>query len=265
MLTSDLQGKRVVEVTKKEKLRKVGKVRSFVFHPSEKRVVGILVRRPDAAMMFHRKDVFVRLGAFSLNDEGWVQIAGCADATNRAAEKALGVDLDECVIWRGMPVMCEDGETLGFVGDISFEFETGTVIEVTLDEGCLTKDALLGRRVVPATEIRGFKKGLGHAVATEDGEWDEEPMLGAILVSDEVKSAETKGGLAEKAGASAAVTRAKVRVVKKKAQPKVDEATEKAGEVAEKALFATGRQLGRASGMFSAFKEEFEKARNEDD
>lgn len=265
MLTSDLQGKRVVEMTKKEKLRKVGKVRSFVFHPSEKRVVGILVKRPDAAMMFHRKDVFVRLGGFSVSDEGIIVVADQSDATDRGAEKFLGVDLDECVIWRGMPVMCEDEDPIGIVGDVSFDFETGAVIEVTLEEGSLTKDALLGRRVLPASEVLGFRKGIGHAVATEDGEWDEEPALGAILVSNEAKKAETKGGIAEKAGASTAVARAKVRVVKTKAKPKVDEAGEKAGAAAEKALYATGRQLGRASGMFSAFKEEFDKARNEDD
>lgn len=265
MLTSDLQGKRVVEVTKKEKLRKIGKVRSFVFHPSEKRVVGILVKRPDAAMMFHRKDVFVRLGGFSFGEGGEIVVTGQSDATDRAAEKYLGIDLDDCVIWRGMPVMCEDQEQLGVVGDVSFDFETGAVVEVTLDEGSLTKDALLGHRVIPASSVLGFRKGIGHAVATEDGEWDEEPAFGAILVSDEVKNAETKGGLAEKAGTTTAVARAKVRIVKKKAQPKVDEAAEKAGEAAEKALFVTGRQLGRASGMFSAFKEEFDKARNSDD
>ena len=265
MLTSDLQGKRVVEMAK-SKLRKVGKVRSFVFHPSEKRVVGILVKRPDAAMMFHRKDLFVRLGGFSIDEEENCLVVGEGpDCTDHRAEKALGVELDECVLWWGMPVFCQDGTEVGSVSDVDFDFATGAVRRVLLDEGSSAKGALLGRKDVPASMVLGFRKGIGHALATEDGEWDEEAMTGAIMVSDEVYEVETAGGLAAAAGAKSAVAQQKVRVVVKRAKPKAEAAGAAASEAAEKALFATGRQLGRASGMFSAFKEEYEKARDAED
>ena len=48
-------------------------------------------------------------------------------------------------------------------------------------------------------------------------------------------------------------------------KPKAQEVAKKAGEVADAGLFAAGKQLGRASGMFSAFKEEFDKAIKEED
>ncbi len=42
-------------------------------------------------------------------------------------------------------------------------------------------------------------------------------------------------------------------------------ATKAAGKAREQGAYATGRQIKRASGMFSAFKEEYDKARKEDD
>ena len=49
-----------------------------------------------------------------------------------------------------------------------------------------------------------------------------------------------------------------------KARPDVEEAAKRAGEAVESGTFAVGKQLGKASGMFAAFKEEFEKAARED-
>lgn len=48
LTTKSLFGRKVVS----SKGKKIGKVRRFVFHPSEKRVVGFTVKRPDAALMF---------------------------------------------------------------------------------------------------------------------------------------------------------------------------------------------------------------------
>lgn len=48
-------------------------------------------------------------------------------------------------------------------------------------------------------------------------------------------------------------------------KPAVSTATKAAGKAVNKGAYATGRQIKRASGMFSAFKEEYDKARKEDD
>ncbi|MBQ9069596.1 MAG: PRC-barrel domain protein, partial [Eggerthellaceae bacterium] len=91
----------------------------------------------------------------------------------------------------------------------------------------------------------------------EDENGEEVALRGAIVVSDEVDMRLMEGGVAEKAGQQAAVMQDKVR---RTVKPKAQEAARKTGDAINKGAFATGRQLGRAKGMFSAFKEEFDKA-----
>ena len=50
-----------------------------------------------------------------------------------------------------------------------------------------------------------------------------------------------------------------------KAAPRAKKVAEKTGEAVNEGAFVVGRQLGRTKGMFSAFKEEFDKASREDD
>ena len=92
--TKELFGRKVINF----KGKKIGKVRRFVFHPSEKRVVGFTVKRPDAALMFHRKDLFVSINGFDIDDEGYIVVRDDPSATDKGACKALGVNWDECVI-----------------------------------------------------------------------------------------------------------------------------------------------------------------------
>ena len=47
-------------------------------------------------------------------------------------------------------------------------------------------------------------------------------------------------------------------------KPAVSGATKAAGKAVNAGAYATGRQIKRASGMFSAFKEEYDKARKDD-
>ena len=46
-----------------------------------------------------------------------------------------------------------------------------------------------------------------------------------------------------------------------KVKPKVNEAAHAAGDAVNKGAYATGKQIGKATGMFSEFKEEYDKAR----
>ena len=89
----------------------------------------------------------------------------------------------------------------------------------------------------------------------------DEVTLGAILVSDEVKALATEGGVAEKAGAATAVAVDKVRTTVDKAKPVASEMARKTGEVVNKGAYATGKQIAATKGMFSSFKEEYNKAR----
>lgn len=275
--THELQGVRVVGSNGS---RKIGKIKTFVFHPKAKRCIGFIVKRPDIALMFRRKDMFVAVDGCDIVD-GRIVISGDAASTDKAACKRLGVEWDECVLWVGLPVMCQDGTKFGYVGSVTFDMDTGKVVEVAVDAG-IAANALLGKRVVPASDVLGFKRGIGvrladsaaeRATGGEDGEEGPDPsQLGAIVVSDSVKDAAVAGGLAEKAGQATAVARykgkkamadakASFNKAKQDAKPAMDKAAHAAGEAVDKGAFALGAQLGKAQGMFAAFKEEYDKAR----
>lgn len=266
--------------------KRIGKVRRFVFHPSERRCIGLLVKRPDAALMFHRKDMFVALGGFHIDDEGDLIVHDDSKATDQGAIKALGVDWDNCVIWVGMPIMTAGGDFLGFVNTVTFDATTGVVHSLTTENGA-ANDALLGKRTIPGTYVKGFRRGQGVSLVSA-GEYqgedpDEQTEKGSILVSDSALDVPIEGGAAAAAGKATAVAadkvkkgagRAKENAVKAKkvANDKLEEArpgaqkfAERAGEAVENGSYTVGKQLGRASGMFSAFKEEFDKASRGDD
>lgn len=253
--------------------RKIGKVRHFVFHPSEKRVLGFTIKRPDAALMFHRKDMFVALDGFHLED-GCVVVHDDATATDSGAIKALGVDWNACVIWVGMPVLTESDSMLGYIDVVTFDRKTGAVQSFTTESGAVN-NALLGKRVIPSKYVKGFKRGKGIPLAPmgEYGAQDEADaaLTGAILVSDAVFDLPVEGGAAAAAGKASAVVanKAKKGAVKAKAsvdkqvdraKPTAQKVAQKTGEAVGAGTFAVGKQLGRASGMFAAFKEEYDKA-----
>lgn len=259
--TDDIAGSRVVIQGRKGKERRVGKVSRFVFHPREKRIVGFLVKRPDLALMFHRKDLFVALDGYAVED-GRIVVDDDDGACGRQAEKSLGVDFDRCVLWSGMPVVTASGETLGAVGNVSFERFSGILVSLEIDDG-IANDAIVGKRTVPADLVQGFKFGRGAALSdcgsntSEQGEG--EVVRGAILVSDEAARIETEGGAADAAGKAAAKATEAVRSAVDDLKPSAADAAKAAGEAVNKGAYVTGRQIGRASAMFGAFREEYRK------
>ena len=275
---------------KEDSYRRIGKVRRFVFHPTEKRVIGFIVKRPDMALMFHRSDLFVAIDRAEFV-EGGVIIDPASDSTDQKARDRLGVDWSKCLLWLGMEIVTEDGSTLGRVGDITFEPGTGRVVSIRRNEGAAAR-WLLGIEEVPADMIRGFRFGVGSQMADyesdeaeetgdEDVSAEDEENFGAIVVANEVRDLDSQGGLAEKAGAASvrAVHKGKEALGKAKEQgaemaSKAKEAArektgvtaenlgEKAGDALNKGAYATGRQIGRAKGMFGDFLDEYRKARN---
>ncbi|WP_165061912.1 PRC-barrel domain protein [Adlercreutzia sp. ZJ154] len=253
-------------------IKKVGRVRACVFHPKQKRCVGLLVKRPDVALMFHRADMFVAYNGFDVVD-GNIVVREGSQNTDKGACKRLGVNLDDCVLWLGLAVMCEDGTDFGIVGDVLFHPETGAIETLVVSKGA-TANTLLGQRNIPASAIRGFKRGMGTQLYVSDD--DDSSALGCILVDDSVKEIDVGGGVAEKAGAATAVAADKAQRVVKKVKPKAQEAIDKAkptvkkaskaaGAAVDKGAYVTGRQFGRATGMFGAFKDEFDKALHSDE
>ena len=263
--TRALTGKRVFGG--KSQTSRIGKVERFIFLPTQNVCVGFTVKRPDLALMFHRSDMFVPLDAFSVEDDHIIVDDSTKDATGDAAIKRLGINWDKCVMWEGMPLMKESGEAFGTVADIEFSATTGEVISVTSHRGA-TAQALVGSLVIPAEHIVGFRIGIGTELA---GEWveneqgEEELLRGAIVISDAVGLNFMQGGIAEAAGHGAARAQDKARRAAESVKPKAEEAAKTTGEAVNKGAFVTGRQIGRAKGMFSAFKEEYDKASGKND
>ena len=256
--THELTGTRVLGGKKGTK--RIGKIRRFVFHPKEKRVIGFVVKRPDLLWMFHRADVFVPIDGYDLVD-GRVIIRPDAVASGKAYCKKEGLNWDDCVLWVGLPVMSEDGESYGIVGNVTFNRLTGTVDCFETDNGA-TSNALLGKRTIPADMVRGFKRGMGAALANmgAEGMEGEEVQLGAMLVSSQVANLNSEGGVAEKAGAATAVAVDKVQTTVDKAKPVVGKAAAATGEAVNKGAYATGKQISKSKHMFQDFKAEYDKA-----
>ena len=284
----------VAHKKKEDTYRRIGKVRRFVFHPTEKRVIGFIMKRPDMALMFHRPDQFVAIDRIEVV-EGGVIVEDAPDTFDQKACRRFEVEWAKCLLWLGMEIVTESGETLGRVGDVLFEPGTGRVVSLRRNEGA-TARWLLGVEEVPADLIRGFRFGVGSQMAdyendeagsdaeAEDVPEEEIENFGAIVVSDAVCDLDSHGGLAEKAGAASvravhkgkdALARAKEQgaemagkakdAAREKTGISMDNLGEKAGDALNKGAFATGRQIGRAKGMFGAFMDEYRKARDGED
>ncbi|MDO4532246.1 MAG: PRC-barrel domain-containing protein [Coriobacteriia bacterium] len=282
----------VAHKKKEDTYRRIGKVRRFVFHPTEKRVIGFIMKRPDMAMMFHRPDQFVAIDRIEVV-EGGIIVEDAPDSFDQKACKRFGVEWAKCLLWLGMEIVTESGETLGRVGDVTFEPNTGRVVCLRRDEGA-TARWILGVEEVPASMIRGFRFGVGSQMAdyendeaeAEETDTPEEEVenFGAIVVLDSVRDLDSHGGLAEKAGAASvraankgkeALNRAKEQgaemaekakeAAREKTGVTVENLGEKAGDALNKGAYATGRQIGRAKGMFAGFMDEYRKARNGED
>ena len=246
---------------------RIGRVKSCVFHPSEKRCVGFIVKRPDFLWMFRRKDLFVALDGFEFVD-GRIMVKDDGAATGPAACRRLGVNWDDCILWEGMPLMTADGTAVGYVGNITFSLVTGEVSEVVASNGATAK-YLLGTLTVPSELIRGFKRGMGAQLAVRSDSREDVPeseaFTGAILVSDEVWTLQPEGGWAEAAGEFSAKAAARVKEKVAEYKPKVQEATQVAGEAINEGAHAVGKQVAASKGMFAEFKENFDKAKNGED
>lgn len=242
----------------------IGRVRSCVFHPKEKRCIGFIVKRPDLLWMFHRKDVFVGLDDFEVID-GHLVVHADAGLSGPRACQAMGIDWNKCVLWEGMPLLTPDETVVGYVGNITFNRRSGNLRTLEVSNGA-TSRLLLGTLEVPADLVLGFKRGVGADLSLgngEDGSENEKVFKGAIMVSDEVWELSPEGGWAEAAGEFTAKAGARIKDAAASAKPKVEAAAKTAGEAVEKGAYAAGRQLEASKGMFSAFKEEYDKARHE--
>ena len=245
----------------KKGTKRIGKVKACVFHPSERRCIGFIVKRPDLLWMFHRKDIFVSLDCFDFVD-GRIRFKPDAPTSGAAVCRAMGLDWDKCIIWEGLPIMTADETAIGYVNNITFDIESGQVEAIEAHNGATAK-LLLGTLEVPADCIKGFKRGMGADLAVKEDSreaGDEVVFKGAILVSDDVWGLSPEGGWAEAAGNFTAKAGARAKEAAEAAKPKVEAATAAAGAAVKEGAEGVGRQVSATKDAFGAFKEEFSKA-----
>ena len=224
-----------VYVAKKGKpgaFERLGRVHMAVFTPDGRAMAGFLVKRPDIAGMVKRPDAFVAWDSLAPVDGGWRVVEGNETLDDKARER-LGLDWDRCIMWAGMDARTTKGKVLGYVGDATFDEETGKVIDFLIGDGGLA-ESLVGSVRVPAEMLVGYERG-----------W--------MILTPEAAHQELTGGMAGKAGESYA--RAKASGAQAAAK-----AGKVAGEAVDKGSRALGRQLGKTKGMFGSFMEEFKRA-----
>ena len=251
---------------------KLGKIHNVVFSPDGRRVVGVLVSRPDIAGMVKRDDVFVALDAIEPRDKSVIMTGGENDVDD-AAIKRLGVDWDACLIWEGMDAKTTNGRELGFIADAEFDSETGDVRIFLVGDGSMAK-AIVGQLEIPVDMLVGYRDG-----------W--------MIVDADASKLELNGGVAAKAGEGVARIRYEggraVAKADEAAGKAIDEGSHKLGKALgkakravgdataetrakvreqapspEEAARSVGRHLGKVGGMFSSFKDEFDKASKSD-
>lgn len=219
-----------------ESTKRVGKVHNLVFSPDGKRVVGLMVKRPDIAGMVKRDDVFLALDSMGVIDDGLVCTRG-DDSFDARACKRLGLPLDECIIWGGMDVATRSGKPIGFVDDLTFSPKTGRLASVSVSEGSMA-NAVVGTVIIDADMVVGYAKG--H-----------------MVVDDEAAGAALTGGFAAKAGEATAKAKIRASEVGSKASKVV-------GEAVDKGSYGLGRVIGKAKrAVNEAMQDEAEPAQVE--
>ncbi len=219
------QSKKQIEAGEEPQPKKLGRVHNLVFSPDSRRVVGIMVKRPDFAGMVKQADRFLALDAMDVR-EGGIVCTREKDGFDDVAAKRLGLDLDRSIIWGGADVHCESGKFLGYVMDARFDLATGDVDCFCAQEG-ETASALVGSFEIPAAWVLRYSKG-------------------TMVVRDEAATLQLSGGLAGKAGEGYAVA-------KDKAKETAAKAGAAAGEAVDKGSHALGGALGRlGAGMKQA-------------
>lgn len=262
--SADWIGKKIFVETEEDDeqvcVNQIGRIHFFVFDGLS--FVGVLIKRPDVAMMFRRKDIFVSCGNFYIADDTFI-VKADYDSKSKKFLRDRQIKLDCTVVWDGMDVKTQSGEFLGAVDCVSFDTDTAEVDSILVSAGA-TSNALLGKREIPKSLLCGFSDGGVKLVRATDASSD---TSGFILVSDEAKDIPLSGG----AVTAAAKTSVAASVAAKKAahdfsesaKPKIENAKVAAGDLSVKAASAVGKKYEESKLGILGFGREFKNALNE--
>lgn len=201
-------------VMREGKRFRAGKVKHAVFHPTEPRLVGFIVHKGDTLGMIKHKDRFLAYDSFTIHD-GRIHASKEAEAWDGKACERLGIDYDKCIIWKAMPVVTENGTSIGKVDDVEYDEHTGRIIRFVTTEGALS-DFLVGEYSIDGNEYVRFAGG-------------------KIVIRQSEANTSPEGGAAAKVGE--AVGKAKI---------KGSEVAKTADESVQKGAYKLGTAIGKA-------------------
>ncbi|MCX7710329.1 MAG: PRC-barrel domain-containing protein [Clostridia bacterium] len=123
--------------------KKLGMIQDVIFCPKQKRVEGFILERKGCQVgkrVVLLKDVF-QLGkdAMVLNECSCIKDLKKAEAANEVEEKGNVL---------GLRIYSRDGNDLGVVKDVLFDYKTGAIEGVEVSDG-LIHDLIEGRNILP--------------------------------------------------------------------------------------------------------------------
>lgn len=265
IFSSDWIGKSVYittgETDSEIAVKSVGRIHLFIF--DGKRCAGILVKRPDVALMFRRKDLFAAFPAIEVMDGSFI-ISSDYDKLSNSYLRENNIHLASTVVWDGMDVYTESGERLGSIDTVAINSQTGYIDHIIVSFGA-TSNALLGKRKLDFDMLIGFGTGGGARLLTTDKHDTGE--CGCIIVKDSARNIQMEGGAAEKAAKASVkaqvVAKKTAKDISEKAKPAYEKAKDVAGKAAKEGASVAGKKYQETKDGILGFKDEFLKAMNE--
>jgi uncharacterized protein YrrD len=218
--------------------RVLGRIERVLFSPSGASAVALMIRREPWLYLLRRADAFVPLDSISLAGDV-VRFDGARLPSRKAVARAIGIDPDLTVIWRGMPVRSTMGGGLGTVADVEFSLG-GQVLRMYVSSGAVAEMAV-GRTEISGELVRGF-----------DGR--------DVLVEADSADLEAQGGLARRAVKGAVSIKEQAGVAAKAAEHAISGASYAAGRaIASATRFKPVRRArGAWAGITGAFREGYD-------
>jgi len=145
---------------------RVGTVTRVLYHPSEPRAIGLMVRPKAALLVFERRETFLPLSAVGFVKGEGTRLRGDAKKLSGPAKAAgeLGYDPDLTVIWTHMMVRSPSERRVGFVHSVEFGAKSGTVKQLVVASGPMN-DAARGRSLVEGDLVSGYRDGAVEVLA----------------------------------------------------------------------------------------------------
>ena len=210
-VSSDVEGQ---PLTSKSGTR-LGTVTRVLYHPTEPRAIGLMVRPSATLLVIERRETYLPLSAVGFVEGRGTRLRGDAKKLSRPAKAAgeLGYDPDQTVIWTHMNVRSPSERQVGFVHSVEFGAKSGEVKRLVVAGGPMA-DAAHGRILVDGSLVSGYRAGAievlaeAHQLPTTGGA-ARVAAKGAVVVSDTAGKvgAVVEDGMVSASGATGKVIR----------------------------------------------------------